>query len=362
MNNAYMNNIELYEKDEETAYNAGFDILQYKKVTLSDIINMDNKLTSVSVCGLITEVESRVNKNNDTYTRGVIQAKNEKVVFTQFGMTAEKFISAYKLDKLPMLVRLYCDEIKVYNNYPMIQQIKDIRRLKSSIDDYIYVSEYPVDFMYKSITSYIKGMKIPELKAVCEAVMDRYKEKMAYYPLSATVHTEKGGYLQHIYNCVSEVVTSRSGPKVKGTLKDNNPVKIINTEILVTSFLSYLIGSFHKYDIDIKTGAIIKDNNSVNVTDRSIFEFCKIAEDKVKDGLDNPYIKTVLSCISNSPCRDRFGNNTGNTIESIKFYYVSKMEIAENIAINAGYYALTDIDSPITVSIMDKQISLIKYF
>lgn len=352
------------KNDETYGYNIGFDYDDYKEKPLSKILTAIEPMATVSIVGLITDIEEGRAKNNSTYTRGILKVKDKSITFTCFGFGKDKFVEAYKVANLPVLVRLYADEINIYNNIPSISKVKDIRLLNPSvinIEDYVFSSEYPIDFMLKCIGDYVKSMKIAPLKTVSEKIFETYKDKMIYYPLSDNTHTEKGGYLQHIYNCITEVLTSKSGPKIKSTL-NTNPVKVMNNEVLVTAILSYMIGVFAKYEVDSITGVITATKPNIKPREHSGYLFKKICEDIIEDGLDNPYIKTVLSCLSDSPCCDWLGNTSSETIESLKFRYIVKMEIVENQAVNNGYNHLLEDNLPMTVNILGKPVNLIKYF
>lgn len=73
------------------------------------------------------------------------------------------------------------------------------------INKYLSTAPYSVNAMAEYLKKTVSGLQNEDLKKLCNKVLEKYGEKLCYYPFSHTIHSEKSGMLFHIVTCLGLV-------------------------------------------------------------------------------------------------------------------------------------------------------------
>ena len=122
-------------------------------------------------------------------------------------ITAKKWdVSDGELPSLNEIVEGDVVKVKaIVTEWNGMKQLRVLRIRKSVENDGIELSDYirtapePPEDMYAYIMEKIEEFQDEELKALCQFIMEKNKEKLMYYPAaSKNHHAELGGLLYHM--------------------------------------------------------------------------------------------------------------------------------------------------------------------
>lgn len=218
--------------------------------------------------GILDSYEQATTKNGKPYIKGIIRDKSETITFKVWDYTLDSFMKKNDLIRGNTYVVQINGDFSYYEGEPQMvarpfnNGLILAKLINITYDEYIDKSYYPAKVMLASIRSFVERMHSPDLKEICKTVLNNYGEKLMYYPYSENIHSEKGGLLAHIYNCISRVVNCSGEPKYKD--EEGKDCSVINKEIVITTILVYNLTPLHSYNVEQKTATILAKNEYRN--------------------------------------------------------------------------------------------------
>lgn len=211
---------------------------------------------------LLDEIEQVTAKNGSPYIRGMLYDRADVLPIKAWDCTKEAFLKNNGLKDEACVVQVLCD-IDYYDGKAqgIIKPFSDrkyIHIIQKSPEVYVKKSMYNPEDMLQNILNLIDNqVENPILKEFCKKTLSY--EGILYYPYSKHIHTEKAGYLAHIYNCVSKIVNMSGDPKTP-VKDDEGNIKLIHEadmQVVLATILSHRILVFFRYAVDKATGKIL---------------------------------------------------------------------------------------------------------
>lgn len=236
-----------------------------KLYTISKIKEFTDGVGGVIVEGALDSYEQATSKNGGAYLKGVLRDKSDTLAFKIWDETLDSFRKKNGLKEDEVYVVQMSGDIQVYNGElqliarPFNNGLTVAKMDDRTLDDYLKTSFYPTRSMLATVRTLVEKQVLhPQLKAICVKTLEKYSEEILYYPLSTETHAEKGGFLSHLYNCISKCVNIAGDPKVF-TGEGNNVKSIVDKQVIITSLLTYHLFPLVRYTVDKKTGIILDE-------------------------------------------------------------------------------------------------------
>lgn len=222
---------------------------------LKTLLEGKEQKKGVCVEALVTDLESAVAKNGCPYVQGVLADNKLKVGFKCWDTELSDWLSNNSLPEGPFVARIL-GNFELYEDIPQFIQKGAISVMPEAyIDRYVNVAPIAYEAMDNAIKGAIEQKIVCEpLKEIAGVYYNMFRKKAAFAPYSCEVHSEKMGWLYHVYNCIGKALNPVGDPKI---FVDGNGVDMVDREVCICAFLIYYILPFQHFDIDEKTGVIV---------------------------------------------------------------------------------------------------------
>lgn len=229
-------------------------------VRLSVVLeNTESK--QVEVEALMTDLEEVVAKNGKPFVKAVLCDKKIKVPFKHWDITLLEFRAKYKLPEKGCFVVQVAGLLDYYEEKPQIickGGIKTVTR-EGAIDEYLEGPPFEPTMMLNVVRNAIATISNTNIRNICEHFMAVVNDKILYQPYSCEVHTEKAGWLHHIYNCLAFKSSGLGEPKEKEK-NTGAYVSLLDGEVIIAAIICYNMAPFFCLKVDPDTGTIVNKN------------------------------------------------------------------------------------------------------
>lgn len=259
---------------------------------------MGNEVRTIR--GLLGGLTVKQAKGGKTYSEGDISLESGEKVRWRIWNTDISKVPAVQAGVVAELVG--CDN--EYNGVTtfILSCDKGIPLLKvlpgEKVDKYLETAPYDIKVMMTYIDKAVAELKDEGIKKVCKIVLERYAEKLAYWPFSHSSHAEKGGMLYHLVNSCG---LARALTPEQYYRFNSGDAPEINRDTIIGSIISSCVG-FLSSDVKVNSATGIIESRPDEELTYSLYgnawnvqAVALIAEEA---GVSSPAVDNMLHCLA----------------------------------------------------------------
>ena len=276
------------------------------KVTrLTDVLKSEKALGRIMTEGLLLSAEEKATSTGKPYVQGFIGNKQYRMMFRMWDIGLEGFLKDVPNEEA--VVRLVGNH-EIYNETPQLI-VESVIMSETPVDEFVRHSAVSPDAMRKAVNGLTEGWvregNCEVLTYVCGFMMDycgHYNglEPLTFFPYGRTVHTEKGGLLQHIYNVVGTLTPVGLPKRADGSCA-------VNLAVCAAAAICYRVWIFDYMDVSPVTGSIRKADDrryaldgktrAVTLLTDCVRVYCGDESFKGGNSFRSPYLENLRHCV-----------------------------------------------------------------
>lgn len=305
-------------------------------VSLEEILKKGEAVKGVTITGLLAELEDNLTKNSKPYVKGKLINKENSIPIKVWDTNLKIFCEKNGISENEVKVVHATGDTDIYEGQMQFTLRPNANGQSAIVDDTINPeslapqSIFSPESMLSAITGSLDNFIQNEpLNRAVKIFLEKFQKEIMYYPYGQEDHTEKGGWLSHVYNCISRYVG------YKGEPKDIDGSSVIERSVIIAALICHSSRAFTTLQVDSLTGAVMKVNewdNALmgewgNFFTMNIFLLQAVSE---TGGKITPEVKNFLNC-----CLAANGLIAPSTLEAVITSNIVNSELNEHRIFNS---------------------------